>query len=178
MARVPVLTSSNGVIGAPPILYGRASNYTLDHERPLSPEHYYDMFRFVARISHGLCWRGSGSRAHKPAAHARRTRLRQAENERGARAGARARAQFHDDERHGWRALAQTSHTPKHTPTNTHTETHTETHRRTYTHMRAQAHAHVHRYTRTRLRLCRRTHRNYYHDKFSRPFAQVSCWWF
>ena len=46
MARVPVLTSSNGVIGAPPILYGRASNYTLDHERPLSPEHYYDMFRF------------------------------------------------------------------------------------------------------------------------------------
>ena len=46
MARVPVLTSSNGVIGAPPILYGRASNYTLDHERPLSPKHYYSMFRF------------------------------------------------------------------------------------------------------------------------------------
>ena len=31
MARVPVLTSSNGVIGAPPILYGRASNYTPIH---------------------------------------------------------------------------------------------------------------------------------------------------
>ena len=46
MARVPVLTSSNGAIGAPPILYGRASNYTLDHERPLSPKHYYSMFRF------------------------------------------------------------------------------------------------------------------------------------